>query len=394
MKHLSIFLSLVVLSTIVFAQRGKVTSALGLKESGEIKKAFETIEIAVDSTNPKAERSLSWPRTWEVRGQILQDIYRKNIEGLINEPLFEAYNSYKRAIELDEKQQLSKSLLIDLTLLQTDLSDYAINSYNKEEYETAVKCFEIYLDINNLPIMQSNADVASVDTAIIFNTGLAAFKAKNYNKAIKYFNEAIKYNYNSESCYFSVYNAYQAMGDTLASLNVLKEGFEKHPNNEILNVELINYYILTENKPEEALKFIDMAIERKPDNATLYAVKGKALDQMGRYDEAIEIYKKSIEIDPEQFRPQFNLSAIYFNQGVEIINAAIELPLNETDKYDAEIEKAKEYFKKSLPYIEKAYSIDSTQIDIMESLRTIYLRLDMTEKYNNINEKIKSLKKE
>ncbi|MBN1927423.1 MAG: tetratricopeptide repeat protein [Prolixibacteraceae bacterium] len=392
MKQFVTLLSLILLSTMVFAQRGKVTSALSYKESGDIQKAFEAIEEAVDTSNTRAERSLTWPRTWEVRGQILQEIFKKEVKGLVDEPLFEAYESYDKAIQLDEKRSLSKSLVIDLTFLQTDLSNYAIMSYNAGNYATSLKCFELFLAISNQPIMKENAGVEAVDTAIIYNAGLAAFKAEDYDNAIKYFMKSAEYDYNGGSCYHFTFQSHQAKGDTLASINTLKEGFEKYPNDEILIVELINFYI-GKNRSEEAIKFIDFAIAEKPENASFYTAKGGMLERMGRVEDAIEMYKKSIEVDPDQFTPYYNLSVIYYNRGVEVVNAANSIPPSETDKYDAEIEKAKEHFKQSLPYIEKAYEIDSTEIAILESLKTIYYRLKMTDKYDEINKKIQSLNK-
>jgi len=378
------------LSVSAFAQKGKVTSALSYKESGDIQKAFEAIQTAVDPENPKAEKSIPWPRTWEVRGQILQEIFKKEVKGLIDEPLFEAFESYKKAVELDEKGTLSKSLVIDLTFLQTDLSNYAIISYNSEKYATAQKCFELYMEISNFDIMKANAGVEVIDTAIIYNTGLAAFKAQNWDKAIHFFKKAASYDYNGGSCYHFAFQSYQAKGDTLESINMLKEGFSNYPNDEILIVELINYYIGL-NKAEDAIKFIDLAIAEKPNNPSLYTAKGGMLEKMGKVEGAIEMYKKSIEVDPEQFTPYYNLSVIYYNRGVEVVNAANQIPPSETEKYDAEIEKAKEHFQTSLPYIEKAYSIDSTEMAILESLRTIYYRLQMNDKYNEINKKIQSM---
>ncbi|MCF8358683.1 MAG: tetratricopeptide repeat protein [Prolixibacteraceae bacterium] len=393
MKQLVTILTLILFSTAVFAQRGKVTSALSYKESGDIEKAFETIEIAVDTTNPRADRSLDWPRTWEVRGQILQEVHKREIKGLIDEPLFEAFKSYKRAIELDERSRLSKSLVIDLTFLQTDLSNYAITSYNNGNFETAQKCFEYFMEISNLPIMKESAAQEVIDTAIIYNAGLAAFKAENYETSIDYFKKAAKYDYNGGSCYNFIYQAHQLMGDTLASINSLKEGFEKYPTDEILIVELINFYI-SKGRSEEAIDYIELAIKEKPDNPSLYTAKGGMLEKLGRKEEAIEMYKEAIEVDPKQFTPYYNLSVIYYNRGVEVVNEANKIPPSETEKYEAEIEKAKEHFRQSLPYIEKAYSLDSTEIAILESLKTIYYRLKMTDKYNEINKKIQNLEKE
>jgi tetratricopeptide (TPR) repeat protein len=378
--------------TSMFAQRGKVTTALSLKESGEILKAFKAIEEAIDPTNVKSEKSITWPRTWEVRGQILQEAYKKGVTGLVDEPLFASYDSYLKAIEYDEGSKLAKSIIIDLTFLQTDLSNYAIVSYEKQRFDISLKCFELYLAIGALPIMnQSSGGQLVVDTAIVYNAGLAAYKAQNWDKSIEYFSKSAKLDYNGPASYTFTFKSYLEKGDTLNYIKTLKEGFGAYPNDENLLVELINFYI-SKGKSDDAIKYIDLAISEKPTNATLYTAKGSMLEKMGRIEDAIELYKKAVVIDSNQFAPYYNLSVIYYNRGVEVINGANQLPPSQTEKYDAEIEKAKEHFRQSLPFIEKAYTIDSTEIAIIESLKTIYYRLQINDKYMEINKKIQSLK--
>ncbi len=391
MKKLVTLLSLLIVVFSAFAQKGKVTTAISYKDAGEIQKAYEAITEALNPNNPQAEKSIPWPKSWEVKGQILQEVYRKGITDLVEEPLFEAFESYKKAIELDDKNKYAKSLIIDLTFLQTDLSNYAVSSYEKQRFDASLKCFETYMDISALPIMKQNAPSQAIDTAIVYNAGLAAFKAKNWEKAISYFTQSADNHYNESACYHFKYQAYQANGDTLQSLTTLKEGFQKFPNDEVMLVEIINFYI-SKNKSDEAIKYIDMAIKEKPENSSLYTAKGAMLEKLGDPDGAIEMYKESIKVDSTQFTPYYNLSVIHYNRGVEVINSAGQIPPSQSDKYNAEMEKAKNHFRISLPYVEKAYSIDSSEVAIMESLRTIYYRLQMNDKYMEMNKKIQGLK--
>jgi tetratricopeptide (TPR) repeat protein len=318
-------------------------------------------------------------------------MYKKDISGLVDEPLFASFDSYSKAIELDVASKFSKSIIIDLTFLQTDLSNYAITSYEKQRFDISLKCFELYMAVGKLPIMKQTAGPETIDTAIIYNAGLAAFKAKNWDKSVEYFTIAAKNDYNGPASYNFAYQSYLSKGDTLNSLITLKEGHLKYPNDEALLVEIINFYI-SKGRSDEAIKYIDLAISEKPDNATLYTAKGAMLEKLGDVEGAISLYKKSVEKDSTQFTPYYNLSVIYYNRGVEVINTANQLPPSQSDKYDAEIEKAKEHFRISLPYIEKAYSIDSTEMAILESLKTVYYRLQMNDKYLEVNKKIQSLK--
>jgi len=384
---------LILLSVVLFAQRSKVSSALNYKEIGDYAKAKEAIEEAIDPNNEKALKSIPWPRTWEVRGEIYQDIHKKGLKDLAQQPLFTAFDSYMKAVELDKEGRSYKSLMVKFTFMQTDLTNYAIQTFEKNDFPVALECFEKFLEISKLSFMKPKPDMEVVDTAIIYNAGLAAFKAENWDKAIKYFSRSIENDYNGAACYHFIYQSYQAKGDTLSSLNSLKKGFEAYPNSETLLVELINFYI-SKDKADDALNYIDLAIKENPKNASYWTAKGSMYERIGQPENAIDWYKKALQVDSSQFTPYYNLSVIYFNRGVEAINLASQIPPSQNEKYEAEMQKANEHFRMSLPYIEKAYELDSTEIAIMESLKTIYYRLQMNDKYQDISAKIQKIKQQ
>lgn len=390
MRKIVTLLTLLIIATTMFAQRGKVTSALSFKESGDLIKAWENIQEAVDPENERSSKSIDWPRTWEVRGGILQEIYRKGTKDLVKEPLFEALESYKKAIALDEAGRFSKSLVVALTFLQTDLTNYAITAYEKEQFDVALQCFEKYMEISNFSIMKQGADEV-IDTAIVYNSGLAAYKAENWPKALEYFKKSALYDYNGAPSYRFAYDASQAMGDTLSSLVLLKEGFEKYPDDEILIVELINFYI-KEGKPEDAINYLDIAIEQNPENVSYYTAKGSTLERLGQEEKAVAVYKQAIELDKTVFTPYYNLGVIYFNRGVNVMNEATQLPPSANKEYEEKFEEGKVHLRDALPYFEKAYELNQEEVAILESLRLIYYRLQMTEKYDEINELIQNIK--
>jgi tetratricopeptide (TPR) repeat protein len=125
----------------------------------------------------------------------------------------------------------------------------------------------------------------------MYNAGLASMNAKLYTKAIGYFTDCAKYGYNGGSSYAQIISAYQQLGDTVKSVEVMKQAFEKYPNDQSINVQLINYYIMS-GKPDEAISYLDKAIANEPTNSSFYLAKGVALDKLGRQEDAIAVYKK------------------------------------------------------------------------------------------------------
>ncbi len=56
--------------------------------------------------------------------------------------------------------------------------------------------------------------------------------------------------------------------------------------------------LLDNNKFEQALGFFEQALLMNQNDPELWNHKGVALRSMGRYDEALECFNKSLELDP------------------------------------------------------------------------------------------------
>jgi len=389
MKRTIILLAFIFAISGAFAQKGKVTSAQNLKESGKIEKALETIEGAIDPSNSKASKSIPWAKTWEVRGEIYQAIAQsqdESIKKLSDDPLTIAFESYKKALELDVKNKFGNSVKIKLTLLTNDLTNQAVQAFQDEDYNKALLSFEQILEIQDMDIVKSDNPNA-VDTVILFNSGLAAFNAEDYDKAIKYYGEAAKYGYNGARTYGLIANCYQQKLDTLGALEVLKEGFQKYPEDNGIVTNMVSIY-MNLDKTDEAMKYLELAIEQDPTNVTYYFAQGSLLEGIGNEAEAITSYENAIEVDSEFFNAYYNLGALYYNKGVKQIEVANAVPPSENDKYQEELKKADVWFEKALPYMEKCNELQPDEPATLESLKNLYYRLKLMDKYNEVLEKL------
>ncbi|MFV0376615.1 MAG: tetratricopeptide repeat protein [Mangrovibacterium sp.] len=390
-----VFLSVAILVSVAAgatAQKAKVTTAQTLKDSQKLDKALEAINEAVDTNNPKAEKSIPWPKTWEVRGEIYRAIYQSkdaNFKKLADHPLDIALESFKKAEELDDKGANKNSLKINLTLLVNDFTDQAVKAFNENNYAEALTSFENILDIQKMAAMQETP--ATVDTVIIFNAGLAAYNAEKYDKAIEYYKEAAKHNYNGSRTYELIAASYTALKDTANSLVALQDGFEKYPESSQILVQMINIY-MTANKTAEAMEYLDLAIKQDPENPSFYFAKGALNDKLGDTDKAIGAYERALELKDDYFDAYYNLGAIYYNKGVKQLDIANAVPTNQADKYEAEKNKADEEFKKAIPYMEKASEVNPEDTYSLESLKQLYYRLKMMDKFDEVNKKLEDLK--
>ncbi|MGE5393529.1 MAG: tetratricopeptide repeat protein [Candidatus Saccharibacteria bacterium] len=392
MSKISLFIIFIFILSTTFAQKAKVNSALLDKEAGKLEQALTSIEEAVNPANAKSESSIAWAHTWEVRGEIYQAIYKSKedkFKKLHADPLLEALKSYQKATELDEKGKLANALKIKMQLLVNDLSEQAINAFNVPDYPKAFASFEQILAIQDMPLYKE-ATSNVVDTAVIFNAGLAAFKAEQYDKAIELYKKATAYKYNGSRTYELLIASYLGKKDTTGAVQAMNEGLNNYPDNKDILVQLVEIY-RHRKMVNEALKYIDLAIAKDPKNESFHWVKGTLLDRSGNTEEAKKCYERAIEINKDYMDAYFNLGIIYYNNGVKQTDTANAIPGNETARYETEKAKADEEFKKALPYLEKAYAINNSDRMTLESLKNIYYRLQMMDKHASIVEKMKSI---
>ncbi len=369
--------------TTIFAQKAKVTSAISNMNEGKLDKALQEINETIDPANKKAEKTINWSGAWQAKGEILEAISKSKddkIKKLSPNPVEEAYNSYMKAIELDEKGNNPILKMKMINFLGT-LSNSAVQAYQAENYDKATGYFEKILSLEGSKLLKADF---KIDTAIMFNTGLAAASSKQYEKAIKYFKECAKYGYQGGGSYAQIIRSYQMMGDTAQAISTMKEAILKYPNEQNIQVQLINYYI-THGQSNEALDYLDKAIEKESTNSSFHLAKGVCLDKLNRQDDAIKSYLKAIELKVDNPDAYYNISVIYVNRGVKQFEIANGVPTNEQARYEAEKNKADDQFRKAVPYLENALKYKPEEIDWKNQLKNLYYRLKMMDKYEALN---------
>ena len=71
------------------------------------------------------------------------------------------------------------------------------------------------------------------------------------------------------------------------------------------------------------------------------------------------------------------------------MNAANDIKDNR--KYEIAKKEANETFYKSLPYMEKAHEMKPDDRMVLETLKNLYYRFEMNDKYEEVNEIIRNL---
>jgi tetratricopeptide (TPR) repeat protein len=368
----------------VFGQSNKVVTAYNLMkpEYNELDKAKQAIDEA--SVHPKTSMEA---KTWYYRGLVYYKIYQSKEEKFKNldpDPLKQAYLSFVKAKELDTKDRYNDDLIFNLTRTSADFFNKGSAEYEAKKFKESLESFETVIAINELPYIHQ------LDTGAFYNAALAAEGAGLNDKAIEYYKKAISLNYGGADMYHYMAEVYMKKGDTTNALNTYDEGIKKYPNSAALYIAMINYY-LGKKDIDSAFGFVEKALEKDPTNASLWQVYGRALEDKDS-EKAIEAYKKMIELEPNNFNGYYNVGTVYFNLGVVSNDKAQAIPLSDEAGYKAALAVADDYFKKALPYFEKAYEINKEDGDLLNGLKQIYYRFKMNDKLAEVQKRIDALK--
>ena len=95
---------------------------------------------------------------------------------------------------------------------------------------------------------------------------------------------------------------------------------------------------------------------------------------------AVEFYKKAVEMEPENVQAQFNTGRMYMKQAVALATEAEKLQGSAFTKF--KMEKLDPLYQAALPYMKKAYELDTTDTQTKRLLGNIYYQLNMENELN------------
>jgi tetratricopeptide (TPR) repeat protein len=99
---------------------------------------------------------------------------------------------------------------------------------------------------------------------------------------------------------------------------------------------------------------------------------------VGRFEESFAAFDQAIALEPNNALFVSSLGFAYVDLGNKINDDATYL---DAKAYAVEKKKADEAFQNALKYFEKAYELEPDNYDYKRSLRSLYYRLGMNDKY-------------
>ncbi|WP_269222657.1 tetratricopeptide repeat protein [Flavobacterium sp. IMCC34518] len=348
MKRKFVMLSIVLLINVgVFAQKEQIKNAQAIFNSGNSQDALVVLKkteyLIFNSTDEEKSDF------YFLKGNVLKDIASKQIDVANNLSLAsEAYQELINAESESGKFKYTLQANIALRDMKSVLVNGASDDYKIGKYkESAEKSYKVYL-------------LDKKDTLNLYYAASSSMLVKDYDSAIKYYEELDKLKYSGKGVSYYATNKKTKLEERFISPSVrevsLKSELYEKPRNE--------------DSPSKKM-------EINKNLAFLYLEKNNLA-------KAESYYTKVLELDPKYIDGYINMAYLKLEGKKPIMdemNALGNTP-KEMEQYDKLKTKKDDLVKSVIPYLKKALAIEPKNLDVIKSLLGVYRSLDMTDDYN------------
>lgn len=350
MKRKFIMLSIVLLINVaVYSQKEQIKIAQQTFESGKSRDALgvlSKVEYLIFNADVEIKSDFYY-----LKGNILRDLVKKDID--VSNNFSAAAEAFQELIKWEndaEKYKYSLQANNALREMKSKWINGAQEDYKAARYtESAEKSYKIYL-------------LDKKDTLNLYDAASTSMRAKDYDAAIKYYEELKKINYSGKGIVCHAINKKTKVEEVFVSPAVrassITAGTHEKPRDEF-----------SPSKKFEIYKNLAFIYLEKNDFA-----KAEAM------------YQDVIKIDPKFIDSYINLTFIQMEAKRELMDkmAALGNTPKELKLYDELKVKKDNIIKSVIPYLQTALSIDPKNQDVIKSLLGVYRSLDMTNEYNSL----------
>lgn len=228
---------------------------------------------------------------------------------------------------------------------------------------------------------------------MVYFAASGLYNSRNYDASIKYLQEYIKTRENKHrrDVYLYMSQAYTEMQRHSEALDVLASASEEYPSDYNLLSRAIN--ICLDTKDNLSIQtYLAKALAVKPNDVTLLNIQGKSLEEVGRYEEAVEVFRKLIQLKPSSMEVSRHLAVNYYNAGAMIINTGVSADGGNSRKQpNNSLKQAKDYFEKAIPYLKNIVENEPMASQFVAALAVAYNYTGNTKEFEIANSKLVSL---
>lgn len=316
-----------------------------------------------------------------------------------------ALESFNKAFELDNN--VGKKLGEDMNNLANFYKVRGNVATDFKEYLAAASDYLTAYNVQKSPAYagEKNHDLPYIAGYLYTVDGQT--NPESLEKGIAALSEALAAGYADEKgdiynylylCYYLQKDSPVRAANLERAKQVLMEGLAKFPNNDSIVEGLINIYTDSEanvGNPADLIEMVDKALERDPKNSGLWYGRGRIFYSLQDFDQAIESFKKVVEIAPEDAYTWYYIGYFYVNKADAMNEEFNKRDIKSIKEWDEGQASILAVYNEALPYMEKAYEM-KPEFSFVETLKALTFRLrdqeGMMEKYEKYNAIYKELK--
>ena len=407
MRKLTLSLLISSISLISFSQSKNVQNAYNefRKEKNNVKTNISEAKYFIDLAH-KNETTSNDPKMWNYRAQIYLEIIN-NHPNMDENAVFEATEAHIRCLDKNKKGKIivrkwtrEEDVVNGLVQCGYKLFNSGTDDYNNKEYNKAIKKYEeifriIPFDKDNL-LKRGNI----VPEAIYKNLFLTALQLDNEELQINYLQKSIDLNTNDPMVYYNMSLVYSKKNELQNALKYTKKGLEQFPSEiSLINLE-IDLLMKMGSSTEDIITKLSEAIDLDNSNEILYIIRSQMYSKIENTDAAESDLIEALEINPESTTANNNLAGLYLDLSVQVDNELKEYRGSNRAKINSFEEEILSLQKKALPYLIKYVDLNiieaekgetSYDISSLDALAKIYYNLDMIEENLKVRDLIKKL---
>ncbi|HMG14770.1 MAG TPA: hypothetical protein VK590_04960 [Saprospiraceae bacterium] len=387
-----------------------------VSNSAKLDEAKKLIDIAVVTAPINTEA-----KTWILKGQIYNEISARDLRSKLLNPKFEltclpcawdGYQAFMKSFTLTPKNWEVKDALKGLYENMGYLSNYGVKMYEDLKYKEAYEAFNAMLEVHEK--LKTNGEKSILDKSEDYNnqlyiTGLSALNANMNDKAGVMFEKLYKMNYDKPAIYEALYKI-NADKDLNGAYQYLEAGRTKYPDDVSLLFAEINHYLKL-NKLDQLIDKLKIAIQKEPNNVSLYTTMGNVYDNLYQkeieagntakakedFDNAESYYKQSLEKDPKNFDANYSLGTLFYNKAASVtkqLNAlADDMSKDGQKKYEAKKAEMTALFEQALPYFQKGENLEPNDKNTLIALKEISARMSDRTKSGEYKKRLEVIEK-
>ena len=294
-----------------------------------------------------------------------KDAYIKNDEAALAPAGLAAFDHYKKAyaLALNKKPDIVKRaqegalFVLEMT---SGMVTVGMTYAAKQEFRKALEAWHTALTAVKEPVLTSNpqaqnaikqySDDVFVDMLTRNCIGIAYhnLEDKEAVKELEFLKPRARGIEMKSTVCQALASKYYLVDNQSAYEAVLKEGFDKFPDEPGFMIQLVSLY-MSKKDYAAANQYLDKAIARDPNNDDRYRTKGVFLQEQGKKAEALTYYQKALKMNPNSVVNNYTMGWYYLSE----------------DDVD-----------KALLYYEKAYSLDTKHEStlVCDGLKGVYLK--------------------